>query len=87
MCRNNRILFYSYFSFFSHGHTDHVGAIISHASKRGLYGMPPATYYLAPDLVKPLTDATKAFSVMNGEQINVNLRAVKIDERIQVRKS
>ena len=69
---------------FSHGHTDHVGGIISHASKRGLYGMPPATYYLPPHLEKPLSDAIKAFSTMNGERIDLKLQSVKIDERIQV---
>jgi ribonuclease Z len=48
----------------THGHTDHIGACISHARARSL-GMSPATYVVPPSLMEPLLNAQKAFEAMN----------------------
>ena len=63
---------------------DHIAGILSHASKRGLYNMPPATYYVPPHLVQPLTDATRAFTTMNEQPINLDLQPVTVGDIITV---
>lgn len=40
--------------FISHGHMDHVSGLFQHATKRNLYNLPPAVYYVPPDLVETL---------------------------------
>ena len=49
---------------FSHGHTDHVGGVANHASKRGLFGMKKARYYVPPLLVENMRTVTNACFAM-----------------------
>lgn len=63
---------------------DHIAAVMSHASKRGLYGMPPATYYVPPNLVQPLNKLAETFTEMTETPIKLKLRAVEVDEEVKV---
>lgn len=46
--------------FITHGHVDHIGAVIGHLSKRSLLGMKPAKYYVPPFLVESLNTVVKS---------------------------
>ncbi|KAH9525426.1 mitochondrial 3'-tRNA processing endonuclease Trz2 [Bulinus truncatus] len=46
--------------FITHGHVDHIGAVASHVSKRGLYGMKPARYFVPPHLLEPMKSSLQA---------------------------
>jgi len=53
----------------THGHPDHVGAIVQHAAYRGLVGSGPATYYMPPHLiphVQATLDAAEAMQTAEG---------------------
>ncbi|ELT99514.1 hypothetical protein CAPTEDRAFT_108450, partial [Capitella teleta] len=52
----------------SHGHTDHIAGIASHAAKRSLYNMRPASYYIPAHLEKPLDLIAETFSQLNESQ-------------------
>ncbi|CAM9236801.1 unnamed protein product, partial [Phaeothamnion confervicola] len=61
--------------FISHGHTDHAGAIFSHARLRSL-SKGVAKYVVPPDLVGPLADAKDAFERLNGAPIPMDIISV-----------
>ncbi|KAL8574323.1 hypothetical protein ACOMHN_015854 [Nucella lapillus] len=50
--------------FISHGHIDHIGGVTNHASKRSLFSMKKARYYLPPLLVDSLRAVTDASYAM-----------------------
>ncbi|PVD31165.1 hypothetical protein C0Q70_06576 [Pomacea canaliculata] len=62
--------------FISHGHMDHIGAVSSHAAKRGLFGLRKAQYFVPPHLVeklKSVTDASFAMSENTEALKDVNI--------------
>ena len=72
---------------FSHGHTDHVGGVANHASKRGLFGMRKARYYAPPHLVDSLrgmTDACFAMAASTGALEEVNVLPFDVCDTISV---
>ncbi|XP_064620865.1 uncharacterized protein LOC135483766 [Lineus longissimus] len=71
----SREAFCSQYVFISHGHTDHTMGLTSHASKREMNGMVPATYYVPDHLMQPLTTIVKQFSLMEG---GASLRSIDI---------
>jgi ribonuclease Z len=53
----------------THGHPDHIGAVVQHAAYRGLVGSDPATYYMPPHLiphVQATLDAAEAMQTNAG---------------------
>jgi ribonuclease Z len=61
--------------FISHSHTDHIGAIISHARARALQRK-PAKYYVPHFAFAHLETARKAFSELDGCDIPMEIIAV-----------
>ncbi|VDM32644.1 unnamed protein product [Hydatigera taeniaeformis] len=54
--------------FISHGHIDHIGAICQHMRRRELNRLPPAVYYLLPQLIEPVRALCRAFGqLQDGE--------------------
>ena len=47
--------------FVTHGHTDHVGALMSYVATRDMMNMPPPTLYMPSSLVGPLNAALQAW--------------------------
>ncbi|VDK39391.1 unnamed protein product [Taenia asiatica] len=66
--------------FISHGHIDHIGAICQHMRKRELHRLPPAVYYLLPQLVEPVRALCRAFGQLQGEELDslLNPRLVEM---------
>ncbi|KAL5107083.1 Receptor-type tyrosine-protein phosphatase C [Taenia crassiceps] len=56
-----------------HGHIDHIGAICQHMRKRELNRLPPAVYYLLPQLVEPVRALCCTFSQLQGEEMDALL--------------
>ena len=72
---------------FSHGHTDHVGGVANHVSKRGLFGMKKARYYVPPLLVSSLqtvTDACFAMAPTTEALEDVNVLPFDISDTVTV---
>lgn len=75
----------------SHGHMDHIGAVSSHAAKRGLFGLRKAQYFVPPHLVEKLKSVTDASFAMSentealkdvniipfGKNITINVSCLK----------
>ena len=81
------VMFYIWIIFCSHGHLDHVSALIQHAGKRALYGMKPATYYLPPHLVSPIKAIADNFSIMHERESdfsNINIMPMDVHQHIEV---
>ena len=75
------------FSALSHGHIDHVGGILPHASHRALTSLPRAHYYLLPHLVEPTRTIASAVAQShgpNGQFAELQLHPVTAEDTIQV---
>ncbi len=59
---------------------------MSHASKRSLYNMPPATYYVPQNLLEPLKKMADLTSQMNEQKIGLTLKPVNIGDDVHVSK-
>ncbi len=59
--------FYIYVS--SHGHIDHIGSICQHMRKRELIHIQPATYYMPPHLIEPVTQLCRQYMTMQGAEL------------------
>lgn len=73
--------------FISHGHMDHIGGVTNHASKRGLYGMRKARYFVPPHLVENLMAVTKANCAMaetTDALEDVNILPFGLDETVSL---
>ena len=70
----------------SHGHIDHISGLISHAARRHLNSMRPATYYVPSALVQPLKTIASAYGQMhaNDKMDNIDLKAKGVDDVINV---
>lgn len=53
--------------FITHGHVDHLGAVVAHAARRALQKQKPATYYVPTHLVPHLESILYSTSVMQGD--------------------
>lgn len=53
--------------FITHGHDDHTGGVVSHFLRREGWGLPPATYWMAPDLVEPMRDVVRSHGRLVGQ--------------------
>lgn len=78
----------SLYFYFSHGHMDHIAGLYHHASKRSLYRLPQATYYVPPNLVDPLKSLGSLYSNITGRDKtdfgNLNIVPVIPGEKIEV---
>lgn len=72
--------------FLSHGHTDHVAAVVAHARIRRMAGasMAPPTYYCPTACVGPLKAVAAAMGEMDGGDIPLNIVGVAPGERIEL---
>ncbi|KAK7499142.1 hypothetical protein BaRGS_00009689 [Batillaria attramentaria] len=71
--------------FISHGHLDHIGGVANHVSKRGLFGMRKARYFVPPHLVedlKAVTSASCAMAQTTSALEDVDIRPFGLDETI-----
>ncbi|KAA0193939.1 Ribonuclease Z chloroplastic [Fasciolopsis buskii] len=53
--------------FISHGHADHIGALMQHMKKRRLNRLPKAVYYIPERLVEHIRTICKAFAAMSEQ--------------------
>src|SRR3954471_18394364 len=53
----------------SHGHLDHVGAVVQHAARRAMLNMSEGTYVIAPDMERDLERLFSAASGLDGHAI------------------
>ena len=73
---------------FSHGHIDHVSAILAHAARRELYSRPQSTYHVPTHLVGPLQTMAEGVAGMHGHDqkfTNLKINAVDPGQSVQVR--
>ena len=71
----------------SHGHSDHIGGVANHASKRGLFSLKKARYYVPPllvDSLRAVTDASFAMAVTTEALENVNIIPFGVGDNIKV---
>ncbi|KAK2186227.1 hypothetical protein NP493_210g03042 [Ridgeia piscesae] len=70
----------------SHGHIDHISGLISHAARRHLCCMRPATYYVPGALIEPLKMVASAYAQMHAnDKINdIDLKALGLDDEVNL---
>jgi ribonuclease Z len=68
--------------FISHGHVDHIGAVVMHA--RGRFRDTPCKYYVPAKAVEPLTAAFVAFAELDDKDIPAEIIAVSPGDVINV---
>lgn len=61
--------------FFTHGHIDHVGAVVTHANLRRLSGLSGATYHADEALAASVGDLLRISEVMCGGPLPHTVRA------------
>lgn len=67
----------------SHGHSDHIGAVMLHArGARMRKGTP--NYYVPADLCEALEQARVAFSTMDGQDIPMNIVSMNPGESVMI---
>ncbi|KAF4321886.1 hypothetical protein BBO99_00004479 [Phytophthora kernoviae] len=52
--------------FITHGHVDHIGAVVMHAARRALQKLMPAQYYMPAHLVPHLESILQSTAAMQG---------------------
>ena len=65
--------------FITHGHVDHIGAIVPHAARRALRRQPPAQYYVPTHLVGPLERMLQSARAMQGDDAAFPVRIVPLE--------
>ena len=81
------VCFYICVYFFSHGHMDHVSALFQHATKRNLYNLPPAVYYVPPHLVESLHKMGQLFHSLSGTPdalLHLDIRPIQPGDSVLV---
>ena len=69
--------------FCSHGHIDHIGAIVTHARARALTHS-PASYYMPLNCIAPIQAVKAAFEVLDGREIPMVLIAIEVNQVIEI---
>ena len=69
--------------FITHGHTDHVGACISHARARALTHS-VAKYYVPADVAVHLEEIRSSFSKLDGNEIPMDIIIISPGESVRV---
>ncbi|KAG7393962.1 tRNA 3' processing endoribonuclease [Phytophthora pseudosyringae] len=54
--------------FITHGHADHVGAVVAHAARRALQKQKPAQYFVPAHLVPHLESILQSTAAMQGDE-------------------
>ncbi|KAK3591487.1 hypothetical protein CHS0354_031593 [Potamilus streckersoni] len=73
--------------FISHGHMDHISSIPQHSSRRELFGMKKASYYVPDhllDLVKEVASTFHQINVTDKILDNLDVRPVTLQDKIKV---
>ena len=58
----------------THGHTDHIGAVATHANLRHLYGLAGATYHVHTDTAPVLTELFRLHETLCGTALPHTVR-------------
>ena len=66
--------------FISHGHVDHIGAIISHARAASMQNGGTTNYYVPESCLLPLMGAKSAFEALDMKDIPMKLHIIKPHE-------
>lgn len=73
--------------FISHGHMDHVSGLFQHATKRSLYNLSPAVYYVPPNLVETLRNVGKQLHSLSGTPdilLDLDIRPIQPGDSVLV---
>ena len=72
--------------FISHGHADHIGAIVSHLGIRALVGKrKPPTVYLPIEIDKPLREMLKITKELHGYDMDIITVPMEHGQRAKIR--
>lgn len=67
---------------FTHGHIDHMGAVVQHCASRVMLGMAPARYVVPPEHVAGLRGVLEAWSVLDRNRLQYSLEVAGLHDII-----
>jgi ribonuclease Z len=72
------------FVFISHGHTDHIGGIITHARSSSMITNGKTVYYIPENCYESILKAKEAFEILDGKPIEMNISIIRPEEEIKI---
>jgi ribonuclease Z len=69
---------------FTHGHSDHMGGIVSHCATRSLMGMKPPDYYVPAENLEAVQELFTAWRRLDGSDLPCNLHPVAPGDRFDL---
>ena len=69
--------------FITHGHVDHIGAIVNHARARAL-SYSPANYYVPENCVESINSIKEAYQALDEHEIKMNIIPFQIGESVKL---
>ena len=69
--------------FVSHGHVDHIGALVNHARARAL-SYPPAFYYVPENCIQPILDIKRSFEVLDEREIPMEIKSFAVGDNLAI---
>lgn len=72
--------------FITHAHIDHLGALAQHAATRGLLGLSPPTYIMAPALIPDVTALLEVWRRLDRSTLDCTLQAMSPGESLPLGK-
>jgi len=69
--------------FITHGHVDHIGAIVNHARARAL-SYSPANYYVPGNCVESINSIKEAYQALDEHEIKMNIIPFQIGESVKL---
>ena len=69
---------------FTHGHSDHMGAIVAHCATRSLQGMKPPDYYVPAENFEAVGELFDVWRRLDGSELACNLHPVAPGDRFEL---
>ncbi len=71
--------------FFTHGHVDHLGGVVSHCASRALRGMSPPTYVVPPGVAPGLVALLEVWRGIDGADLECRVVALGPGDELPVK--